>query len=198
MNGWSRSIPSRWSDAHALFQGPLALTVVVPLSACRGRAGAQTWDTLLASGRILTSMGRVRRGGRGFPGAWRSSRMRPDSPTMAAPEEPLRRRKAGDADPGPGSPPGPGRDPAGPPSHLRAGTFWLTRIVLLRALAFVYCESAGAGLPLVSPVRVRPQTPPVTLPGPAPRPPLRLVHSRAPCHITLPFTPPLPLVRGSG
>uniref|UniRef100_F6Z6S9 Lipase maturation factor 1 n=1 Tax=Equus caballus TaxID=9796 RepID=F6Z6S9_HORSE len=57
---------------------------------------------------------------------------------MAAPEEPLRRRKVGSAGPGPGSPPGPGRDPAGCPARLGAGTFWLTRIVLLRALAFVY------------------------------------------------------------
>ncbi|XP_004438276.1 PREDICTED: lipase maturation factor 1 [Ceratotherium simum simum] len=57
---------------------------------------------------------------------------------MAAPGEPLRRRKAGSGDPGPGSPPWPGRDPAGCPARLRAGTFWLTRIVLLRALAFIY------------------------------------------------------------
>ncbi|XP_046522003.1 lipase maturation factor 1 isoform X2 [Equus quagga] len=57
---------------------------------------------------------------------------------MAAPEESLRRRKVGSAGPGPGSPPGPGRDPAGCPARLGAGTFWLTRIVLLRALAFVY------------------------------------------------------------
>nr|XP_031303648.1 lipase maturation factor 1 isoform X3 [Camelus dromedarius] len=65
--------------------------------------------------------------------------MRPDRPVMAAPEESLRRRKAEAAGPVHGSPPGPGRDPAGCPARLRAGTFWLTRIVLLRALAFVYC-----------------------------------------------------------
>uniref|UniRef100_A0A8C9BUU4 Lipase maturation factor n=1 Tax=Phocoena sinus TaxID=42100 RepID=A0A8C9BUU4_PHOSS len=57
---------------------------------------------------------------------------------MAAPEEPLRKRKAGVVGPAPESPPGPGRDPAGCPARLRAGTFWLTRIVLLKALAFVY------------------------------------------------------------
>lgn len=57
---------------------------------------------------------------------------------MAAPEESLRRRKAGDADPQPRSPHAQGHDPAGCPDRLREGTFWLTRIVLLRALAFVY------------------------------------------------------------
>ncbi|XP_015446676.1 lipase maturation factor 1 isoform X2 [Pteropus alecto] len=57
---------------------------------------------------------------------------------MAVPVEQLRRRKARDWSPGHGSPPRPERDPAGCPAHLRAGTFWLTRIVLLRALAFVY------------------------------------------------------------
>ncbi|XP_057343752.1 lipase maturation factor 1 isoform X4 [Manis pentadactyla] len=55
---------------------------------------------------------------------------------MAAPGEPRRRRKAGD--PGPGAPSSPGRDPAGRPARLRAGTFWLTRVVILKALAFVY------------------------------------------------------------
>ncbi|KAF7472261.1 Hypothetical predicted protein [Marmota monax] len=57
---------------------------------------------------------------------------------MAAPEGSLRRRKAGGSGPGPGSPPAPGRDDAGCSTRLRTGTFWLTRIVLLRALAFVY------------------------------------------------------------
>ncbi|XP_023601816.1 lipase maturation factor 1 isoform X2 [Myotis lucifugus] len=57
---------------------------------------------------------------------------------MAAPGEQLRRRKAADAGQEPATPPGPGHDPAGCPARLRAGTFWLTRIVLLRALAFVY------------------------------------------------------------
>ncbi|XP_045640783.1 lipase maturation factor 1 isoform X2 [Ursus americanus] len=65
-------------------------------------------------------------------------RMRTGGPAMAAPEESLRRRKAGNAGPEPGSPPGPGRDPVGCSARLRAGTFWLTRIVLLRALAFIY------------------------------------------------------------
>ncbi|XP_007979035.3 lipase maturation factor 1 isoform X1 [Chlorocebus sabaeus] len=64
--------------------------------------------------------------------------MRPDGPTMAAPEESLRRRKTGYSHPEPESPPAPARDPAGSPAHLHAGTFWLTRIVLLKALAFVY------------------------------------------------------------
>lgn len=65
---------------------------------------------------------------------------------MAAPGEQVRRRKAADAGQEPATPPGPGHDPAGCPARLRAGTFWLTRIVLLRALAFVYCESAGPAL----------------------------------------------------
>uniref|UniRef100_A0A8D2JX53 Lipase maturation factor n=1 Tax=Theropithecus gelada TaxID=9565 RepID=A0A8D2JX53_THEGE len=64
--------------------------------------------------------------------------MRPDGPTMAAPEESVRRRKTGYSHPEPESPPAPGRDPAVSPAHLHAGTFWLTRIVLLKALAFVY------------------------------------------------------------
>ncbi|XP_055220842.2 lipase maturation factor 1-like [Gorilla gorilla gorilla] len=64
--------------------------------------------------------------------------MRPDSPTMEAPAESLRRRKTGYSDLEPESPPAPGRDPAGSPAHLHTGTFWLTRIVLLKALAFVY------------------------------------------------------------
>ncbi|XP_058141544.1 lipase maturation factor 1-like [Dasypus novemcinctus] len=57
---------------------------------------------------------------------------------MAAPEEALRQRRRGDAAPETGSPPAPPRGPAGRPGRLRAGTFWLTRIALLRALAFVY------------------------------------------------------------
>ncbi|XP_034526565.1 lipase maturation factor 1 isoform X2 [Ailuropoda melanoleuca] len=64
--------------------------------------------------------------------------MRTGGPAMAAPEESLRRRKAGNAGAEPGSPPGTGRDPVGCSARLRAGTFWLTRIVLLRALAFIY------------------------------------------------------------
>uniref|UniRef100_A0ABI7W8G9 Lipase maturation factor 1 n=1 Tax=Felis catus TaxID=9685 RepID=A0ABI7W8G9_FELCA len=57
---------------------------------------------------------------------------------MAAPEETLRRRKAGNSGPEPDTPPESGRDPTGCPARLRTGTFWLTRIVLLRALAFIY------------------------------------------------------------
>ncbi|XP_032281416.1 lipase maturation factor 1 isoform X1 [Phoca vitulina] len=66
--------------------------------------------------------------------------MRTGGPAMAAPEESLRRRKVGNAGAEPGSPsgPGPGCDPTGYSARLRAGTFWLTRIVLLRALAFIY------------------------------------------------------------
>ncbi|XP_039102753.1 lipase maturation factor 1 [Hyaena hyaena] len=64
--------------------------------------------------------------------------MRTGGPSMAAPEETLRRRKAGSSGPESGAPPGPGRDPTGCPARLRTGTFWLTRIVLLRALAFIY------------------------------------------------------------
>nr|XP_035939301.1 lipase maturation factor 1 isoform X4 [Halichoerus grypus] len=66
--------------------------------------------------------------------------MRTGGPAMTAPEESLRRRKVGNAGAEPGSPsgPGPGCDPTGYSARLRAGTFWLTRIVLLRALAFIY------------------------------------------------------------
>ncbi|XP_061008461.1 lipase maturation factor 1 isoform X2 [Dama dama] len=64
--------------------------------------------------------------------------MRHAGPAMAAPGESLRRRKAGAGDPEPEAPPGQERDLKGRPARLRVGTFWLTRIVLLRALAFVY------------------------------------------------------------
>ncbi|XP_035876997.1 lipase maturation factor 1 isoform X4 [Phyllostomus discolor] len=64
--------------------------------------------------------------------------MYPEGPAMAAPEEPLRRRKVAGTGREPGSPLGQGRSPTGGKARLRAGTFWLTRIVLLRALAFVY------------------------------------------------------------
>lgn len=77
---------------------------------------------------------------------------------MAASEDPLRRRKAAAAGPEPASPPG--RDPMSCPARFRAGTFWLTRVVLLKALAFVYCESAG-------PARWCPST----RPAPTGRPP---------------------------
>ena len=109
--------------------------------------------------------------GGGIFSARRSSRMRSDGPAMAAPEEPLRRRKAGAAGLAPESPPGPGRDPAGCPARLRAGTFWLTRIVLLKALAFVYCESAGPGAP-VWPLRSRPAPHPQAHPQAGSRPSL--------------------------
>ncbi|XP_036052278.1 lipase maturation factor 1 isoform X2 [Onychomys torridus] len=64
--------------------------------------------------------------------------MRPDSLVMAAPEGSLRKRKVGDVDRSPASPPTPARDPVGSPDRLRPGTFWLTRVVLLQALAFIY------------------------------------------------------------
>uniref|UniRef100_A0A8C6RIQ3 Lipase maturation factor n=1 Tax=Nannospalax galili TaxID=1026970 RepID=A0A8C6RIQ3_NANGA len=57
---------------------------------------------------------------------------------MAAPEGSLRRRKVADAGRSPGWPPGPAPHPAGSRVHLRTGTFWLTRVVLLKALAFIY------------------------------------------------------------
>lgn len=201
MNECSQSLPG--GVMSALFPGTqlLALTAAVPRSACGGRAGAQAWGTLPASGRVLPSIGGGRPRGvvswvwAGAPGARRSPRMRSDSPAMAAPEEPLRRRKVRDTGREPGSPPGSGRDPAGFPAQLRAGTFWLTRIVLLRALAFVYCESPGP--PSVLLLCARPRTPPVTLPRPAPRPPLRRVPSGAGC-LTLPLCALLSPVRGSG
>ncbi|XP_007528129.1 lipase maturation factor 1 isoform X7 [Erinaceus europaeus] len=64
--------------------------------------------------------------------------MRTDGQVMAAPGEQLRRRKAGVTDVGPGASPAREHDPAGCPARLHPGTFWLTRVVLLRALAFVY------------------------------------------------------------
>ncbi|XP_051037059.1 lipase maturation factor 1 isoform X2 [Phodopus roborovskii] len=64
--------------------------------------------------------------------------MRPESLVMAAPEGSLRKRKVGDVDQSPASPPTPARDPAGSPAQLRTGTYWLTRVVLLQALAFIY------------------------------------------------------------
>lgn len=102
----------------------------------------------------------------GRPGPRRSPRTRTGGPAMAAPEETLRRRKAGNSGPEPETPPESGRDPTGCPARLRTGTFWLTRIVLLRALAFIYCESAEPGAAVtVAPVRTRlhlhrPRTPP--------------------------------------
>uniref|UniRef100_A0ABI7W8I7 Lipase maturation factor n=2 Tax=Felis catus TaxID=9685 RepID=A0ABI7W8I7_FELCA len=74
----------------------------------------------------------------GRPGPRGSPRTRIGGPAMAAPEETLRRRKAGNSGPEPDTPPESGRDPTGCPARLRTGTFWLTRIVLLRALAFIY------------------------------------------------------------
>lgn len=82
----------------------------------------------------------------GPPLAPPSVRMRPDSLVMAAPEGSLRKRKVGGAAQRPVSPPSPPLDPGGSPARLRTGTFWLTRVVLLKALAFIYCECpVGAG-----------------------------------------------------
>ncbi|XP_060548985.1 lipase maturation factor 1-like isoform X2 [Pantherophis guttatus] len=54
---------------------------------------------------------------------------------MAASAGELRRRRGGPA----GDAPDP-REPRAPPApSLRPGTFWLTRLVLLRATAFIYC-----------------------------------------------------------
>ncbi|KAH0520746.1 Lipase maturation factor 1 [Microtus ochrogaster] len=64
--------------------------------------------------------------------------MRPDNLVMAAPEGSLRKRKVGNVDQKPASPPTAARGPVGSPARLRTGTFWLTRVVLLRALAFIY------------------------------------------------------------
>ena len=92
----------------------------------------------------------------GRPGPRGSPRTRIGGPAMAAPEETLRRRKAGNSGPEPDTPPESGRDPTGCPARLRTGTFWLTRIVLLRALAFIYCESAELGAAVTfAPVRTR-------------------------------------------
>ncbi|XP_005391654.1 PREDICTED: lipase maturation factor 1 [Chinchilla lanigera] len=59
---------------------------------------------------------------------------------MAAPEGSLRKRKVADAGRAPVSlpEPEPESNAAARPTRLRAGTFWLTRIVLLKALALVY------------------------------------------------------------
>lgn len=109
---------------------------------------------------------------------------------MAAPEEPLRRRKAAGSGREPGSPLGPERSPTGSKARLRAGTFWLTRIVLLRSLAFVYCESAGPGPRRYrSSARARSD-----LPRLVPWPLLWRVNSQAPSHAPPPHhgtcTPP--------
>lgn len=66
---------------------------------------------------------------------------------MAAPEGSLRKRQVGGAAHSPASPPSSlARDPTDSPARLHTGTFWLTRVVLLRALAFIYCECpVGAG-----------------------------------------------------
>uniref|UniRef100_A0A669Q9U5 Uncharacterized protein n=1 Tax=Phasianus colchicus TaxID=9054 RepID=A0A669Q9U5_PHACC len=71
-------------------------------------------------------------------------------PDMAAPSAALRQRRAAAAASGGGAPETPGRA-AGPESAgggvgppLSPGTFWLTRIVLLRAVALLYRECPGA------------------------------------------------------
>lgn len=70
-------------------------------------------------------------------------------PDMAAPSAALRQRRAAAAG-GSGAPETPGRA-EGPESAgggvgplLSPGTFWLTRIVLLRAVALLYRECPGA------------------------------------------------------
>ncbi|XP_020862452.1 lipase maturation factor 1 isoform X1 [Phascolarctos cinereus] len=57
---------------------------------------------------------------------------------MAAPMESLRKRRGGGDAPQPELLKAPGREPPTCPPGLLPGTFWLTRIVLLRALAFIY------------------------------------------------------------
>lgn len=76
--------------------------------------------------------------------------MRPDSLVMAAFTGFLRKRNVGGAEHSPASPSSLARDSADSPAPLLTGTFWLTRVVLLRALAFIYCECpvsfTGSGL----------------------------------------------------
>ncbi|XP_068964704.1 lipase maturation factor 1-like [Petaurus breviceps papuanus] len=57
---------------------------------------------------------------------------------MAAPMESLRKRRGGGDAPQPEPLKAPGPEPPTCPPTLLPGTFWLTRIVLLRALAFIY------------------------------------------------------------
>lgn len=78
-----------------------------------------------------------------------AARMLAAGPDMAAPSAALRQRRAAAAG-GSGAPETPGRA-AGPESAgggvgppLSPGTFWLTRIVLLRAVALLYRECPGA------------------------------------------------------
>ncbi|XP_072456966.1 lipase maturation factor 1 isoform X2 [Notamacropus eugenii] len=59
-------------------------------------------------------------------------------PVMAAPMESLRKRRGGGDAPQPEPLKAPSGEPPTCPSSLLPGTFWLTRIVLLRALAFIY------------------------------------------------------------
>lgn len=77
---------------------------------------------------------------------------------MAAPSAALRQRRAAPGGGGGGGPEAPGRAAAGaagggavPP--VSPGTFWLTRIVLLRAVALLYRECPGAVLLAVAPGR---------------------------------------------
>lgn len=127
-----------------------------------------------AGGARALSPGAPRVGGasRLWAGRTTLAALAPHGPLMAAPEEPLRRRKAGGPAPGPGAPSSPGRDPAGCPARLRAGTFWLTRVVILKALAFVYCESRGPAPRQCSPsARTRhPRVDPVPLRSARPLP----------------------------
>ncbi|XP_006897566.1 PREDICTED: lipase maturation factor 1 [Elephantulus edwardii] len=64
--------------------------------------------------------------------------MRLEGPVMAAPMASLRKRRRGNEDAETESPPVPVHKPSSCPARLLPGTFWLTRIVLLRALAFIY------------------------------------------------------------
>lgn len=83
-------------------------------------------------------------------GVGEAPRLRTDSSAMAASEKPLRRRRVRAADAGPGPSPDPENDQCSCSCSctdpLLEGTFWLTRIVLLRSLAFVYGESRPAAM----------------------------------------------------
>lgn len=85
----------------------------------------------------------------GAAGGGRAARMLAAGSDMAAPSAALRRRRAAA---GGGAPEAPERavaEPADSGAGLPllpppSGTFWLTRIVLLRSIALLYCESPGA------------------------------------------------------
>lgn len=84
----------------------------------------------------------------GAAGGGRAARMLAAGSDMAAPSAALRQRRAAA---GGGAPEAPERAVAEPadsgaglPLPPPSGTFWLTRIVLLRSIALLYCESPGA------------------------------------------------------